>query len=267
MRITPFQTRYGEIHSRGGAKLRYTYNDAESVSKSWKKLSPGLPDELRVVLIDPNLHDVETTIKCMSGQLRNFPEVFGLNLFFAGHGQDSTGNLVLSRGSLSPTRFLELQAEDVGLSDRRRIGVFLDSCYSGAFLVKLVIEAYELFEGFSLKDSLVSCLPDEKSHEKEYLEHGVFTYTHLNKGNSYVDLSRFREAILKNDSIELQKGLQGLVGQMSNATAFLTEGKQFSMSLFSNVLIVDGGFAEVELNERSDYESVKADLTRFKYPI
>jgi len=264
---TVHQTRFGEIRSRSGANLQYACNDTAALGKSWKKLSPGLPDELHVVLTNPSLRDVEEAVVRMSVQLDSYPEVFGLNLFFAGHGEEGTGNLVLSGGSLSPTRFLELQAEDVGLNNQRKIGVFLDSCYSGAFLVRLAIEAYESFEGFSCRDGLASCLPDEESYEKCYLEHGVFTYTHLNKGNSYVDLPQFRKAILENDPIGLQKGLQGLVGTMSSATAFLTEGKQFSMSLFGSALIVDGGFAEVVLDKQRDYESVVADLTRFKHSI
>ena len=60
------------------------------------------------------------------------------------------------------------------------------------------------------------------------------------------------------------KGLQGLVGNTSNSSAFLTEGKQFSMSLTKHVISVDGDFAEVELGEKNDFAEVSRQLTSFK---
>ena len=50
----------------------------------------------------------------------------------------------------------------------------------------------------------------------------------------------------------------------SNSSAFLTEGKQFSMSLMKHVIGVDGGFAEVELREKNDFAEVSRQLTNFK---
>lgn len=261
------QTRFGKIRSRNGACLKHTRRDAERVYGHWREQDPSLPAELQALLIDPTIDDVERTVRSVSNHMREaYPDDIGLDLFFAGHGEEGTGNLVLKGGTLSPTRFLELQADDVGLGDgdRRTIGVCLDSCYSGEFLLRLAIESFEDFEGFRLEDGLASCLPNEASYEFEFLEHGVFTFTFLHKGNSYVNGERFNRAILDNDHEQIVKGLQGLVGMMSNASAFLTEGRQFSMSLMRHMIDVAGGFATLELGEKINLAEARRRLTSFK---
>ena len=261
------QTRFGEIRSRSGASLKYTRRDAEGVYASWRKAELDIPDELQLLLEDPTIDDVERTLRVVSTRIREaYPDDIGLDLFFAGHGEEGTGNLVLKGGTLSPTRLLELQAADVGPDNGglRTIGVWLDSCYSGAFLLRLALAAFEDFEGFRLDNGLASCLPDETCWEMDILEHGVFTYTQLHRGNSHADRERFNRAILHNGRKEIAKGLQGLVGMTSNSSAFLTEGKQFSMSLMKHVISVDGGFADVELGEKNDFAEVSRQLTNFK---
>ena len=93
---------------------------------------------------------------------------------------------------------------------------------------------------------------------------GVFTYTQLHRGNSHVDGERFNRAILHNGRKEIAKGLQGMVGMTSNSSAFLTEGKQFSMSLTKHVISVDGGFSDVELGEKNDFTEMSRQLTNFR---
>ena len=261
------QTRFGEIRSRNGACLKHTRRDAESVYALWRKEDFGLQDELQLLLADPTIGEVERTLRAVSTRIREAsPDDIGLDLFFAGHGEKGTGNLVLKDGTLSPTRLLELQADDVGPDNggQRTIGVWLDSCYSGAFLLRLAIESFEHFEGFRLDEGLASCLPNESCYEMDILEHGVFTYTRRHPGNAHVNRERFNLTILHNDQKEIAKGLQGLVGNTSNSSAFLTEGKQFSMSLTKHVISVDGDFAEVELGEKNDFAEVSRQLTNFK---
>ena len=261
------QTRFGEIRSRTGACLKYTRRDAESVYALWRKADADLADELQLLLIDPTVGEVECAVRNVSTRIREaYPADIGLDLFFAGHGEEGTGNLVLKDGTFSPTRLLELQADDVGPGNGglRTIGVWLDSCYSGAFLLRLAIESFEMFEGFRLDEGLASCLPDETCYETDILEHGVFTYAHLHRGNSHVNQERFNGAILHNGRKEIAKCLQGLVGMTSNSSAFLTEGEQFSMSLTKHVISVDGGFADVELGEKNDFAEVSRQLTNFK---
>ena len=233
----------------------------------WSKAEPDLPDELSRLLVDPTLREVECALQGVSaGILEAYPEETGLDLFFAGHGEEETGNLVLRDGTLSPHRLLELQADHVGHGGggHRTLGVWLDSCYSGDFLLRLALVAFE--EGFRLDEGVASCLPGEMCFEMDTLEHGVFTYTRLHPGNAHVSRERFNRAILDNDAGELAKGLQGLVGLTSNPSAFLTEGGQFSMSLSKHVISVDGDFATVELGEANDLAEITKQLTAFKKP-
>ena len=259
------QTRYGELRSRSGADLRFTANDAEAVFERWRAKGGSLPDEFHVRLIDPSLGLVEAAIKDMSKRVAGCSYDVALDLYFAGHGCEVTGDLVLTDGTLSPKRLLDLQRQDIRLDGYpRTIGVFLDSCYSGAFLVHLAVEALDGIGEFRLDEGLAACLPNELCFEYPVLEHGVFTYTHLNRGNAYVDRDRFNQAILSDDKKEIAKGLQGLVATMSNASAFLTEGRQFSMELTKSLIDVQGGFASVELHERDDVARICRLLTQFK---
>ena len=259
------QTRYGELRSRSGADLRFTANDAEAVSDRWRAKGGSLPDEFHVLLIDPSLGQVEAAIKDMSMRVAGCRYDVALDLYFAGHGCEVTGDLVLTDGTLSPNRLLDLQRQHIRLDGYpRTIGVFLDSCYSGAFLVHLAVEALDGIGEFRLDEGLASCLPNEECYENPLLEHGVFTYTHLNEGNAYVDRDGFNRAILEDDKEEIAKGLQGLVATMSNASAFLTEGRQFSLALSKSVIDVLGGYASVELDERDDVSRVCRLLTQFK---
>lgn len=259
------ETKYGEIRSRSGAQLRFTVNDAEAIYDKWKAHGGSLGDDFHVLLVDPTLRQVEEAIRRMSNRIADCHADAALDLCFAGHGLAGSGDLVLKGGKLSPTRLLDLQMPGRGRPiGARRIGVFLDSCYSGAFLVRLAVEAMERLDEFRLDEGLASCLPNERCFEFPILEHGVFTYTHLNPGNANVNSDSFNRAILENDEKEIAKGVQGLVGMMSNASAFLTEGRQFAMSLTKHVIDVAGGFARVELDKGDDVSHVCGLLTQFR---
>ena len=232
----------------------------------WKKNEPDVSDDLSILLIDPSLHQLCYTIRRVSKKLDDaYPEDIGLDFFFAGHGMQRTGDLVFRDGMLTSEMLLGLQAVEME-ADRgeRTIGVWLDSCYSGAFLIRLAIQACEKFVGFRLHEGLASCLPNEECFEMDSLQHGVFTYTRLHPGNQHVDSEEFNKAILRNDEKAIAKGLQGLVGMTGSPTAFLTEGEQFSMSLTKHVLDVDGGYATVGLGEKSDYSEITRRLAAFK---
>ena len=214
--------------------------------------------------MDPTLAQTEATIRDISQQIAGCGSDVALDLYFAGHGRPN-GDLVLKDGTLPPARFLDLQSHHAGCDGYpRTVGVFLDSCHSGAFLVRLATEALRRIEPFRLDEGLVACLPDEECFEDPVLGHGVFTYTHLNKGNAHVDRERFNRAILEDDRNEIAKGLQGLVATMSNAPAFLTEGRQFSMTLTKALIDVQGGFASVELRDRDEPARLYRALTQFK---
>ena len=257
-----FKTPLGEMRSRDGACLRFTTNDAKSVFNFWKRkrwTGDYVPKNFHRLLVNPALSQVEQTIKELSIRLAGLPEGDpGLFLYFAGHGKQGSGNLMLKDGTLSPTRFLDLQKKEVAAKNggHRGIGIFLDSCYSGAFLLRLTLECDTHFNEFSLYEGSVSCLPDEKSFELSFLGHGAFTYTFLNQGNKSVDFDEFNKAILEQDYRIIARGLQGAVTNMGgNPTAFLTQGKQFSASLTKYRITVPG-YTEIELESERTFEEL-----------
>ena len=256
-------TRYGELRSRSGADLRFTARDAEAIYDRWRVHGSPLPSEFHVLLVDPSLRQVETTIQELSKRIARCRADVALDLYFAGHGH-LTGDLVLKDGTFSPGRFLDLQSRHTGRDGHQQaVGVFLDSCYSGAFLVRLAVDALHRSEHFCLDDGLAACLPDEQCFEDPLLGHGVFTYTHLHQGNADVNRQCFNRAILQNDAKAIAKGLQGLVAMMGNAPAFLTEGRQFSMTLTKGVIDVPG-YTSVEIRECDDASRLSRALTQFK---
>ena len=267
-RTRRYRTRFGEIRSRNGAKLQYTTNDAESMFKLWKKASNDLPNEFHSLLIDPTIEEVEHKIREISTLIRDSrDDGIGIDLYFAGHGENNTGNLVLKNATLSPTRFLELQAGDVRFVNGhpRIMGVFLDSCYSGAFLIELAVLANNNFDLFHLEDGKCSCLPDEECYEEESLNHGIFTYIflhNLDKFGFYVAKSKLNRAVLNNDRSAIDISLEGF---FEPTTACLTEGRQHSMDLMKGQITVDENFASVELEEDIDIATIKRKLTDFKY--
>ena len=254
------------MRSRDGALLAHTANDAERVHEQWKEEEPGMPHDLSLLLVNPTLAQLSDTLRWVSRRLRNaYPDDIGLDFYFAGHGAPCTGDLVLQDGLLTPRMLLGLQAQDIDPDQRERtIGIWLDSCHSGAFMTRLAIQASEDFRGFRLDEGLASCLPDEVCFEIDFLQHGVFTYTRLHPGNNHADAKGLNLAILQNDTHAIAKALQGLVGMTGSPSAFLTEGKQFSMSLTKHLLTVDGGYATAELADISDYERIVSQLTAFK---
>ena len=262
-------TRYGIVRSRAAANLQYTTNDAERVFDLWSNEDDDLPMSLHRLLIEPSLQEVEGTIEEVSSLLlSDYENNVGLDIFFAGHGEKGTGNLMVKDGSLSPERFLSIQDGDVARSDKRvrTIGVWLDSCYSGAFLIRLALAALGSTRGFALDEGMASCLPDEQCYEMESLGHGVFTYSRLNRGNRNVDSNRFNHAILRNDDAAIAKALQGLVGMLSSPAAFLTHAEQFPVLLTKHVLDVEGGFSSVALDFGDEFADVARRLSSFRLP-
>ena len=163
------ETRFGEIRSRSGANLKYTANDAERIHHLFKRENDCLPEDFHKLLIDPTLKQLANTIKNVSAKiLADHGDNVGIDLVFAGHGEPPYGNLVLKDGILTPTQFLELQADDVGVKGQgeRTIGVWLDSCYSSAFLIHLAIEAYE--HGFRLDEGLAPAFPMKSVSKRTY---------------------------------------------------------------------------------------------------
>ncbi len=247
-------TAFGEIRSRDGADLRYTANDAKGMSTDWRK-HQKLPDEAFIYLENPTKSNVEDAIKQINGVLSNYPqEKTGIDLFYAGHGLPRTGSLVLKDDNLSAEELIDVMSRPLEKSKGGRgLSFFFDSCYSGGFLIDIIIDLLKDKHPIRLYDALVSSMYDEKSWELSFLEHGAFTFSFLNKGNAYVDRLEFSRAVQKNDFRVIAKYIQGMVGLSGgDPVTFLTQGRQHSIDCIKGhdfTVSKYGSFSLTELEE------------------
>lgn len=104
-----------------------------------------------------------------------------LNFCFSGHGREGDGALCLANDTfLTPDDFLDFCLETRRAApgtERLRIAVMLDSCFSGAFILR-VLEAllYEHDDDLVPEYLLASSMPDEESFELPSIGHGLSTF-------------------------------------------------------------------------------------------
>jgi hypothetical protein len=268
--VTP--TIFGEMRSRDGADLRYTTNDAIGMCANWRE-HQTLPDEAFIYLENPTKSNVEDSIKQINGVLSNYPqEKTGIDLFFAGHGLPRTGSLVLKDDTLCAEELIEIMSRPLDKSKGSRgLSFFLDSCYSGGFLIEIIIELLKDNHPVRLYDALVSSMYDEKSWELSFLEQGAFTFSFLNKGNAYVDRIEFARAVQNNDSRVIAKYIQGMVGSAgADPVTFLTQGKQHSIDcLKGHYFTVSGygSFSYTDLEEKITREILEEKFSMARSEI
>lgn len=225
-------TAYGEIRSRDGANLKFTANDAKGVFQKWIKTNRHLPTEAHVYLENPTKSEVKNAFSEINGLLSQYPqEKTGIDIYFAGHGEFPTGSLVLRDENLHFNELLDLISEPIDITaGSRGFSLMLDSCYSGSFLIDIVVALEKKEFGVKLLDAFTSSMHNEKSWELSFLEHGAFTFTFLNPGNQYVMPHELTKAIEEDDQRMLAKFLQGMVGMLASPVAFLTKARQHSIS-------------------------------------
>ncbi|NEP19473.1 MAG: hypothetical protein F6J97_21705 [Leptolyngbya sp. SIO4C1] len=167
------------------------------------------------------------------------------NLIYAGHGRPADGALEFSDGALSGEDFYhELVEHYTDHPNRLHVDIVLDSCYSARFLIDFVVGS-QSSETVHVFDCMVSSLPDEKSYEMDFIEHGAFSFSLTHPGNSYVDATELARAIDNQDLRTIVKSLQGIAAP--NPVAFLTNGRQHSMELISGHYLSIPGAGSIEL--------------------
>lgn len=231
-------TAYGEISTRAGANLKYTQNDANGILELWKK-----EDDFEILyLINPTKQELIDIFRKADQILSEFDQdQTGIDFFFAGHGEYPTGALVLSDGILTASELVIVMSENLHpKKGDRGLGIILDSCYSGSFLVDLVVNLDNKYQNIFLFDAIVSAMYDEPAYEMSFLEQGVLTYTILNEGNGYVDKKLFKEAIENNNYKIIAKYMQGLVAMTTSPIVYLTQGKQHEVRCYKGNLFEVG---------------------------
>ncbi len=245
-------TPYGEIRSRDGAKLKYVTNDARGVYYWWSKDS-SVPMQAHIYLENPTKSDVKNAIDKINLELSSFDQGnTGIDIYFAGHGEYNSGSLVLKDESLGAIELIDMIIEPLDPKKGvRGISLMLDSCYSGSFLIDVFL-TLDNSTSCRLFDAMASCLPNEKSWELSFLEHGAYTFSRLNPGNSHVEKNELTKAIEKNDYKIIAKCIQGLVSSMASPVSFLTLGKQHSIECFKGLEFSINGHGSFSL---ADYNT------------
>lgn len=266
-------TPYGEMRSRSGALLKYVKSDSEGIFTKWTKNEQRVPPEANKYLENPTLSELKNAISSVSTALSGFPQdATGIDFYFAGHGRLADGAWAVMDGYFTAYDLIDHMEDCLVDGDGLRgIGMISDSCYSGALMINLMI-ASQPSRNLRFLDGIFSSLPDEKSWELSFLEHGAFSFTYLNPGNGYVDGGLLTRAIEQNDQKIIAKFIQGSPS-IVNPTAFLTQGRQHSIRINKGGVVEIPGYGtnymfEEDLDEPiifSDFAaSLRASVSKYK---
>jgi hypothetical protein len=176
------------VRSRMAADLRWTSADGAVLDKYWRDPTAYDADEARahILRIEPTMAELLGGLQEAASWLarfRNEPDWDGgaLNINFAGHGRAGDGALCLKDGEVDPDSLLAAlaQAHDDLLSGphRLRVSLMLDSCHSGAFLIRFICGSWERYsEKLYPFASTVACMHNEVAWEADRFGHGLMSY-------------------------------------------------------------------------------------------
>ena len=246
----------GVRRTREGADLRFTNADGAFYRDHlFQGATSANADDGYIHLINPSIADIEDGIKRIRDYLRdeqNHEEgrEIGVGIGYFGHGEAGNGAWVLPSSNFTATDLTAMLSEYLPAKEfgHRSVDLFLDSCFSGAFLAEfLASQSQPNYSGVHVYDAFAATMPDEEAWEIDDLEHGAFTYTLKNQGNRHYSQDELAQAVKTNDIPALRRYLQGFV---PNPVTFLTEGDQHSLDVDKYRVRVMGG-GETELPDRA----------------
>jgi hypothetical protein len=175
-----------EVRLRQLANLNFTTADGDYLHQHWKMPNADSGREQKHLrLVNPTIAEfwasLDEGVEWLATK-RNEPDWCGgwLILTFGGHGRPGSGALVLQDGDVTAEDLFEVLIALRDWTDptrRLKTSLFLDSCYSGAFITT----AAELVLG-DLNDLIfpyefwAGAMHDEVAKEIASLGHGLFTY-------------------------------------------------------------------------------------------
>lgn len=168
---------------RGAADIKLTTADIDYFSNFWRKdhYDGGIYKTHRR-LQNPNGEEFKAAIREIDDWFsshRKRADFDGgcINITFAGHGRQGTGNLVLQDVDVDVNRLVDTILSFKKIDRDIRVSLILDSCFSGAFLItffRLIAEKY--WDDINIDYLAAACLHDEAAKESAQLGHGYFTY-------------------------------------------------------------------------------------------
>lgn len=134
------------VRQRAFSKLEFTTADVDFFEEYWtRNLYASGKEKWHKRLDNPTMIEVRNAIFEIGAWFAQFTKEEdwvggGITIAFAGHGEGDSGSLVLKDGVITYKDLHELLSA-ISLSGRLRYNLFLDSCYSGRFLIDLLYES------------------------------------------------------------------------------------------------------------------------------
>lgn len=178
-----------KYRTRDGADLKYTTADCDWFYSHVKREEyvKGLETK-HYRLVNPTSNEFADALEDAISFLANFSDRAdwdggSIVLLYAGHGMNTTGDLVFANNSLplDAQDFIAFIAERIPKSEHRlRIDALVDSCHSGGFLAKLLWASHNHYSDKIFPCTLMGAsLPDEAALESDRIRHGVFTFAYM----------------------------------------------------------------------------------------
>lgn len=173
-------------YSKAAAELRYTIADVAYLSEEWRTPPYAAPFEFHASEYGG---DYATVLDALA-RAKNFliegsldPDFDGGSLLFAfsGHGREGDGTLWLDDNTfLSADDFVGACVDTAQAAPGRgrlRLSILLDSCYSGAFLLRTLERTLHEHADLLVADYfMAAAMPDELAWEVPVLGHGLSTF-------------------------------------------------------------------------------------------
>jgi hypothetical protein len=236
----------GRIRTRSGADLRYTTADCDFLYRNFSsKHYDTVEHERHIRLVNPTLQEVCAAIRSAGAYLSQFItnddwDGGQITFCFAGHGEEGSGALVFSDSLpvLDAIRLAVSISAAMPPNDRRcRVDLWLDSCFSGAFLAEFLEFSWNELEDRVFPCSLfAAALHDEEAWELGRYRHGVFTYSLL--CGSRLSIREVADGHRSGNQRILDMHRRGL---WQNGVSYLTGGKQHAVYYENGHLEIIGG--------------------------
>lgn len=262
---------FGRRVSRDGASLKFTEADAAAWKRTFEDEAEDIPHyggpaPFYTVLIHPTIAQVKQAVL----DCHDFLDQFGssatwgggsLHFVFAGHGT-TRGDLVLSDGKLSADDLMiSLARRTPGSRIGRRLGVVLDSCYSGLTLARLITHEAHRREAL-LVDAFAAAMHDEMAWEVGDLGHGALTYAMTARrpltigGDSELAL-----AIETQDEMAIRRIMYKVA---PNPVSYLTQGDQHSLDLVNGHALEVKGLGALDILGSPSVQEICHALERLR---
>jgi hypothetical protein len=260
----------GQRVSRDGASLKFTEADAAAWKRVFDNEDAGgddAPPPFYTVLSNPTTTQLQQAVLDCHDFLDQFSAdaAWGggsLHFVFAGHGT-TRGDLVLSDGKLPADDLMALLSRRTpGSPISRRLGVVLDSCYSGLTLARMLTHEAHTRDAL-LVDAFAAAMHDEQAWEIPDLGHGALTYA-MTAANEKFVIGGDDELALAVETQDEAAMRRKLFRMVPNPVSYLTQAEQHSLDLINGHALELKGLGTLEIEGTPSVNEVCGALERLR---